>query len=86
MVRYAERNITCEQERASYDEVDGKLPHGKHARRRLPHFIIIGVKKCGTRALLNFLNIHPDVVVSSQEVSNHASYIFPQQVELLSPL
>jgi hypothetical protein len=30
-------------------------------RRRLPGAIIIGVKKAGTRALLEFLRIHPDV-------------------------
>lgn len=30
-------------------------------RRRLPQAIIIGVKKGGTRALLEFLKIHPDV-------------------------
>ena len=30
-------------------------------RRRLPEAIIIGVKKAGTRALLEFLRIHPDV-------------------------
>ena len=30
-------------------------------RRRLPGAIIIGVKKAGTRALLEFLRLHPDV-------------------------
>ncbi|TRY83755.1 hypothetical protein DNTS_025254 [Danionella cerebrum] len=29
--------------------------------RRLPHALIIGVKKGGTRALLEFLRLHPDV-------------------------
>ena len=42
--------------------------HPDHSRRRLPHFIIIGVKKCGTRALLNFLNMHPHIVTASHEV------------------
>ncbi|KAF7705061.1 heparan sulfate (glucosamine) 3-O-sulfotransferase 3-like [Silurus meridionalis] len=31
------------------------------AARRLPHALIIGVKKGGTRALLEFLRLHPDV-------------------------
>lgn len=31
------------------------------ATRRLPHALIIGVKKGGTRALLEFLRLHPDV-------------------------
>lgn len=29
--------------------------------RRLPHALIIGVKKGGTRALLEFLRLHPDI-------------------------
>ncbi|XP_067285584.1 heparan sulfate (glucosamine) 3-O-sulfotransferase 3-like [Pseudorasbora parva] len=31
------------------------------ATRRLPHALIIGVKKGGTRALLEFLRLHPDI-------------------------
>jgi len=38
------------------------------AIRRLPQAIIIGVKKGGTRALLEFLKEHPDVRAPSQEV------------------
>ncbi|CAF4814195.1 unnamed protein product, partial [Rotaria sp. Silwood1] len=34
----------------------------------LPQAIIIGVKKCGTRALLKFLSIHPAIAVSSTEI------------------
>lgn len=36
-------------------------------RRRLPQAIIIGVKKGGTRALLEFLKIHPDVKARGPE-------------------
>jgi len=36
--------------------------------RRLPQAIIIGVKKGGTRALLEFLRIHPDVRAPGPEV------------------
>jgi len=36
--------------------------------RRLPQAIIIGVKKSGTRALLEFLRIHPDVRAPGPEV------------------
>ena len=35
--------------------------------RRLPGAIIIGVKKAGTRALLEFLRIHPDVQAPGPE-------------------
>ena len=37
-------------------------------RRRLPQCLIIGIRKCGTRALLEFLNIHPLVVKARDEV------------------
>ncbi|XP_059477195.1 heparan sulfate glucosamine 3-O-sulfotransferase 3B1-like isoform X2 [Neocloeon triangulifer] len=36
--------------------------------RKLPDCIIIGAKKGGTRALLEFINIHPDVEISPFEV------------------
>lgn len=37
-------------------------------KRRLPQCIIVGVRKCGTRALLEFLNLHPQIVKATQEV------------------
>ncbi|XP_072532791.1 heparan sulfate glucosamine 3-O-sulfotransferase 5-like [Salminus brasiliensis] len=36
--------------------------------QQLPHAIIIGVRKGGTRALLEMLNLHPAMVKASQEV------------------
>lgn len=36
--------------------------------RRLPHALIIGVKKSGTRALLEFIRLHPDVRAAGCEV------------------
>ncbi|GFR67094.1 sulfotransferase [Elysia marginata] len=45
-------------------------------RRRYPKALIIGFPKCGTSALLSFLNIHPDVVSPSPEIfffSDHYS-------------
>ncbi|XP_014343447.1 heparan sulfate glucosamine 3-O-sulfotransferase 1-like [Latimeria chalumnae] len=36
--------------------------------RRIPQTIIVGVRKGGTRALLEMLNIHPDIVVAKSEV------------------
>ncbi|KAL7839893.1 hypothetical protein SRHO_G00265510 [Serrasalmus rhombeus] len=38
------------------------------ASRRMPGAIIIGVRKGGTRALLEMLNLHPDVEVAKAEV------------------
>lgn len=37
-------------------------------QQRLPGAIIIGVRKGGTRALLEMLNLHPDVEVARAEV------------------
>ncbi|XP_062860071.1 heparan sulfate (glucosamine) 3-O-sulfotransferase 3-like [Trichomycterus rosablanca] len=39
----------------------GSLGKDWRGARRLPHALIIGVKKGGTRALLEFLRLHPDV-------------------------
>ncbi|KAI5625506.1 heparan sulfate (glucosamine) 3-O-sulfotransferase 1-like1 precursor, partial [Silurus asotus] len=39
-----------------------------HLVQQLPHAIIIGVRKGGTRALLEMLDLHPTVVTASQEV------------------
>ncbi|CAB3229814.1 unnamed protein product [Arctia plantaginis] len=36
--------------------------------KRLPDVLVIGVKKCGTRALLEFLRLHPDVRAAGSEV------------------
>ena len=36
--------------------------------RRLPNCIIVGVRKCGTRALLEFLDIHPQIRKATDEL------------------
>ena len=36
--------------------------------RKLPSAIIIGSSKCGTRALLEFIGVHPNVVIASKEI------------------
>ncbi|KAJ8286145.1 hypothetical protein GJAV_G00035040 [Gymnothorax javanicus] len=43
-------------------------PPAANATQRLPGAIIIGVRKGGTRALLEMLNLHPDVEVAKAEV------------------
>ncbi|XP_013396019.1 heparan sulfate glucosamine 3-O-sulfotransferase 5 [Lingula anatina] len=40
----------------------------KGTKRHLPQCIIIGVRKCGTRALLVFLNLHSHIQVAQEEV------------------
>ncbi len=46
----------------------GRICRYKHTKRRLPQAIIIGVRKAGTRALLTFMNMHPQVQVAKNEV------------------
>jgi hypothetical protein len=36
--------------------------------KKLPQAIIIGAKKCGTRALLKFIGAHPNVTTAGAEV------------------
>ncbi|ELT93236.1 hypothetical protein CAPTEDRAFT_199141 [Capitella teleta] len=40
----------------------------KHTKRHIPQCIIIGCRKAGTRALLSFLNLHPQVQISKNEM------------------
>ena len=42
--------------------------HFPHTNRRLPQCIIFGVRKGGTRALLQYLNSHPDIVITCDEM------------------
>ena len=37
-------------------------------QRRLPRALIIGVRKCGTRALIEMLNLHPNIRKRDAEV------------------
>jgi len=46
----------------------GKVKSLEGRTRKLPDAIIIGVKKGGTRALLEFLKIHPDVRAPGPEI------------------
>ncbi|CAI9729342.1 heparan sulfate glucosamine 3-O-sulfotransferase 5-like [Octopus vulgaris] len=42
--------------------------HSGNLLQRNPNCIIIGVRKCGTRALLEFLSIHPNIQISKSEM------------------
>lgn len=47
--------------------LDFSQNHSSQSSPRLPSCIIIGVRKAGTRALLQYLGLHPDVVVNARE-------------------
>uniref|UniRef100_A0A8C8Z4X9 Sulfotransferase n=1 Tax=Prolemur simus TaxID=1328070 RepID=A0A8C8Z4X9_PROSS len=48
------------------DVQEGAAPNG--SARQLPQTVIIGVRKGGTRALLEMLSLHPDVAAAENEV------------------
>lgn len=50
------------------EEQWNKLKESSKVRKRLPNAIIIGVRKGGTRALLEFLKIHPKIKACPVEV------------------
>ena len=54
------RSLNCTTQSDREYEVD--------ERKRFPSAIIIGVKKGGTRALLNMLEAHPDIVSAHREI------------------
>lgn len=56
------RRLLEEQARMSTNASQGDMV------RRLPSCIIIGVRKCGTRALLEFLSLHPSIVTAEDEI------------------
>lgn len=45
-----------------------QLPPRPGMQQRLPQLIVIGVRKCGTRALIEFLNIHSAIAKARDEV------------------
>ena len=53
-----------------YDEaIEGSLKiRYRHTKRYLPQVLIIGVRKGGTRALLEFLNLHPNIQAAKKEM------------------
>ncbi|GFO10819.1 sulfotransferase [Plakobranchus ocellatus] len=44
-------------------------PPGETKEQRLPKVIIVGVSKCGTRALLDYLALHPNIVTANKEIN-----------------
>ncbi|XP_029014963.1 heparan sulfate glucosamine 3-O-sulfotransferase 6-like [Betta splendens] len=57
----ANRTSSAHAEQVGADESDAIPVSNTFGTKRFPQAIIIGVKKGGTRALLEFLRIHPDV-------------------------
>lgn len=52
---------------ARSDAPSPPVAHPKFGNKKLPNAIIVGVKKGGTRAVLEFIRIHPDVRAAGTE-------------------
>ncbi|KAL4237190.1 Heparan sulfate glucosamine 3-O-sulfotransferase 5 [Mactra antiquata] len=70
---YFSKSAVCNttKEKTVFDDQESKSSDRMrihHMKRRLPQCIIIGARKAGTRALLTYLNIHPDIVVKGPEM------------------
>lgn len=50
------------------EEWGTEKPHPPGTDKRLPQSIIFGVRKCGTRAMLEFLGLHPQIKPADHEV------------------
>ena len=53
---------------ASNNDNSSNYDKSSEWRQTLPDAIIIGAKKCGTRALLKFIGTHPNVSIAGAEV------------------
>lgn len=54
-------------ERVTYLKPNGKIRF-QHTKRQLPQCLIIGARKAGTRALLTFLDLHPQIITARNEM------------------
>lgn len=62
-----ERDETDYDESGIYDYGSNNYVDSK-GEKRFPKVIIIGVRKCGTRALLAFCGLHPNIVFAENEM------------------
>ncbi|XP_060065999.1 heparan sulfate glucosamine 3-O-sulfotransferase 1-like [Ylistrum balloti] len=53
------------------DDIQNNIPVHKKTdlRQRLPQCLIIGVKKAGTGAMVQYLKLHPDIVIADKELN-----------------
>lgn len=68
LVQSQKVSVNLPPENTPASAVESERRHPAHTRRRLPQCIIIGVRKGGTRALLRFLNLHPNIQAAGREI------------------
>ena len=67
LLMYAQLYSSAKPARVRDGNRHQRNPYGERGEQRLPHAIVIGVRKAGTRALLNYLSAHPDIRVAPSE-------------------
>ena len=65
---------TGEQPLSTSSKTDRRFDRNVTRQRRLPNVILVGVMKSGTRALITYLDLHPDIVAAKPEVNYFVSY------------
>ncbi|XP_072170432.1 heparan sulfate glucosamine 3-O-sulfotransferase 5-like [Diadema setosum] len=55
-------------DKVNADIAELSAQHSGSFERRFPQAIVIGVRKCGTRALLEMLRMHPSIVAANPEI------------------
>ena len=66
--------VSSEQPLSTSSKTNPRLDRHVTRQRRLPNVILVGVKKSGTRALIKYLDLHPDVVAAKPEVNYFRLY------------
>ena len=61
-------------------QADRRFDKQESLQRRLPQCIIVGAMKCGTRALIDYLALHPGVVTTPWEI-NYFDHYFDRGLE-----
>jgi len=67
-------SIQVEQTLPNASKTDPRYDRDVTRQRRLPNVILVGVNKGGTRALITYLDLHPDVVTAKPEVNYFGLY------------
>ena len=60
--------------KSANQQTSGNGPTKSKMKRRIPNIINFGFSKCGTRALLQFMGLHPEIAIANHEVNFFNKY------------
>ena len=73
IIRLSATNIDVKPDTRT-SNVDRQIEQQETLQRRLPKCLIIGEMKCGTRALLQYMGLHPDIAIAKHETNFFDAY------------